>query len=71
MQTERKRWRNIFADVADLDGRENDEVIDKGRKRNLRVFTFLESGLYIYIYIQTRFQKSWDTVQIMNKKGMQ
>ncbi len=21
--------------------------------------------------IQTRFQKSWDTVQIVNKKGMQ
>ncbi len=31
--------------------------------------------IYIYIiyeeYIQTRFQKSWDTVQIVNKKGMQ
>ncbi len=25
----------------------------------------------INIYIQTRFQKSWDTVQIVNKKGMQ
>ncbi len=25
---------------------------------------------YINIYIQTRFQKSWDTVQIVNKKGM-
>ncbi len=23
------------------------------------------------IYIQTRFQKSWDTVQIVNKKEMQ
>ncbi len=23
------------------------------------------------VYIQTRFQKSWDTVQIVNKKGMQ
>ncbi len=22
-------------------------------------------------YVQTRFQKSWDTVQIVNKKGMQ
>ncbi len=27
--------------------------------------------IYIYIYIQTRFQKSWDTVQIVNKKRMQ
>ncbi len=26
---------------------------------------------FCYIYIQTRFQKSWDTVQIVNKKGMQ
>ncbi len=26
---------------------------------------------YIHVYIQTRFQKSWDTVQIVNKKGMQ
>ncbi len=25
----------------------------------------------ININIQTRFQKSWDTVQIVNKKGMQ
>ncbi len=24
-----------------------------------------------YIQIQTRFQKSWDTVQIVNIKGMQ
>ncbi len=23
------------------------------------------------VYVQTRFQKSWDTVQIVNKKGMQ
>ncbi len=23
------------------------------------------------IDVQTRFQKSWDTVQIVNKKGMQ
>ncbi len=27
--------------------------------------------MLLYIYIQTRFQKSWDTVQIVNKKGMQ
>ncbi len=32
---------------------------------------------YVYVYVcvcvcvQTRFQKSWDTVQIENKKGMQ
>ncbi len=25
----------------------------------------------ILLKIQTRFQKSWDTVQIVNKKGMQ
>ncbi len=27
--------------------------------------------IYVCVYIQTRFQKSWDTVQIVNKKGMQ
>ncbi len=30
--------------------------------------------IYLFIYqtdLQTRFQKSWDTVQIVNKKGMQ
>ncbi len=25
----------------------------------------------LYEILQTRFQKSWDTVQIVNKKGMQ
>ncbi len=24
-----------------------------------------------WVKVQTRFQKSWDTVQIVNKKGMQ
>ncbi len=27
--------------------------------------------LAFWVKIQTRFQKSWDTVQIVNKKGMQ
>ncbi len=26
---------------------------------------------YNIYFLQTRFQKSWDTVQIVNKKGMQ
>ncbi len=26
---------------------------------------------FLYEKLQTRFQKSWDTVQIVNKKGMQ
>ncbi len=25
----------------------------------------------VCMHVQTRFQKSWDTVQIVNKKGMQ
>ncbi len=31
----------------------------------------LLNGSVLYVLIQTRFQKSWDTVQIVNKKGMQ
>ncbi len=27
--------------------------------------------LHKYNQVQTRFKKSWDTVQIVNKKGMQ
>ncbi len=33
--------------------------------------TTIEMYSDIPYYLQTRFQKSWDTVQIVNKKGMQ
>ncbi len=35
------------------------------------VYFFIFVKLTVKILIQTRFQKSWDTVQIVNKKGMQ
>ncbi len=31
----------------------------------------MEGALMCKQNVQTRFQKSWDTVQIVNKKGMQ
>ncbi len=32
---------------------------------------YLNKTVFFNVYLQTRFQKSWDTVQIVNKKGMQ
>ncbi len=35
------------------------------------IWTWSNKSVKINTIIQTRFQKSWDTVQIVNKKGMQ
>ncbi len=40
--------------------------------RSLAEFSSLANSLIIKSAdVQSRFQKSWDTVQIVNKKGMQ
>ncbi len=51
----------------------NDQSWSRGISIQMRTSNVLYKANYIQccVYIQTRFQKSWDTVQIVNKNRMQ
>ncbi len=44
---------------------------EKGNAMFRLLSEVIENFTYRETKLQTRFQKSWDTVQIVNKKGMQ
>ncbi len=46
-------------------------LVYRGSRRVKTIDSTISIAFYFSSLLQTRFQKSWDTVQIVNKKGMQ